>query len=415
MIGVGRWRTFGERVVYFVAIAGVLFSPLVLIRANGWHPWGYSANSALVAPVYIDLTARLGNLADLHLLGDIYANFQFEAFTYPPSAIAFFYPLQWMSYWVAVSLWTCASVLALVGYLYIVITKTFPRKTFLPRIGTASLMALAGMTTMPSIYECLSLGQTGLILGILVAIDYFEFSSLPKGYLTGLATAVKIYPVVFLLVWAIKGDWAATRRGLLTTGCALLLSWMLWPVSFSAYFHRLLLGGAEVRLLNGGLKVFANSSFIAPLLRTPLVSAPIPSWLQILLLLIAMTVGLTLCKRLSTTRPLTTFILLSLTATGCSFVTWDHYLCFLVALPLSFVEWPERWARWVIGAVSTMMVVPFWRMRYVGGHTWTASLERLVGANGTLVATISLFAIGWIVALRRTSATELTSAAVDER
>lgn len=359
-----------------------LMLPAILINPAGWHPWGYSANSALVDPIYIDLTARLGNLMDLHLLGNIYANFQFEAFTYPPGAIFLFYPLQWVSYWMAVGAWTLLSLVSLLSIVMTVLTKTRPGLGFWRVLCMGSWISAGMIALSPAVYECFSLGQTGLLLFAIVTVDYWWVGPRWKGVLTGIATAFKIYPVVVVLWWLTQRNAKAVVRAGLATAAITFASFLVWPTSFRSYVATILIGGTEISHLDGGLKVRANSSIISPLLKPPLTNTPVPDWLQILVIVLGIAVGLWVANRLKQSRPMTAYFMLSLTTVSCSFVTWDHYLAFMVLLPLANAEHLERWVQWSMIGISLLSLVPYWRFRYVGGHSLSAASERFIGSYG---------------------------------
>ena len=389
LVGVGTGRPPALRwLVALLCTLGLMCLPALMIRANGWDPWGYSSNSALVDPVYIDLTARLGNLMDLHQLGDIYASFQFEAFTYPPPAIFLFFPLQWLSFWGAIGAWTLLSLCSLTVCSWVVVRNSQLRFDALSALSALSawsltcVVSVSGSIFLPAIYQCFSLGQTGLLLLAMVTVDYWIQRNRLRGVLTGLATAFKIYPIIFILWWLIRREFKEALVAVSTCGLAILGSFLCWPKSFHTYISAIVLGGAEISHLDGGLKRFANSSLISPLLKTPLVDHPIPDWLQILILLVGISVGLWVATRIRSERPLTTFLLVCMVSVSCSFVTWDHYLVFMVFLPLTFYENRERWLRVVLGLLTLASVTPFWKMRYVGGHSWTAPTERFLGSEG---------------------------------
>jgi len=390
-----------RKVAEVLVIIAFSLTPLLVIKVAGWHPWGYSANSALVDPVYIDLTSRLGNLANLVSLGDIYRNFQFEAFTYPPGAIFFFFPLMWMNYWLDVTLWTIASLTSLFFVVFLVSRKcTGFRTSTLTQIATSALISLLGLLALPAVYECISLGQTALLLLAMVAVDYFVVPPKFQGYLTGAATAIKLYPVLFLLWWMVRRKWLPTIRGIAVMVILTVGSAIAWPQSSRTYWRHIVFGGGEVAKLDSGLKMFANSSIDSPLLRPPLVSQPIPLILQVVILLFAMSFFLWIALKLSETRPVTTFFVLCLGSAMCSLVAWDHYLVFVVLLPFVVMENKETWAKICLSIFAMSEVIPFWRMRYVGGRGSMAAFERLVGADGTWLISICLVIVFAAVAFK---------------
>lgn len=62
---------------------------------------------------FADQWGRVSNLANLRATGDICVPFSKFAFTYPPGAILFFWPIQWIRLGLLIHTWTLFSLAAL--------------------------------------------------------------------------------------------------------------------------------------------------------------------------------------------------------------------------------------------------------------------------------------------------------------
>jgi alpha-1,2-mannosyltransferase len=285
-------------------------------------------------------------------------------------------------------------------FLFVFIRRLLPRWTEARRILLTSLIAIAGVFMCPAIYECISLGQTGLVLLSLVTVDYFCTPTKVKGALVGVAVAIKIYPVIFVFWWLYKRNYRAAIVSTTAATAVTAISACLWPASFQTYLSKLIFSGGEVSKLESGLKMYANSSLLAPLLHGPLVSHPVATWLQVVIIVSGIVTGLWIAGKLVDSHPMTAFSVLCLVSVSCSFATWDHYLGFLVAAPLLAFEvktWGGKVMFCLVGAAS---MIPFWRFRYVGGHARLSQFERFAGASGVWLISVVFFAAATAMALR---------------
>ncbi len=148
-------------------------------------------------------------------------------FTYPPIAAVFFSPLSLAPNLVAVTVLPLISVAAL-G----VVLQLFWSRLTEP--GSRSLWVLAWLTPVALIVEPvrndLTLGQINIILMALVTLDCLtEDPRWPRGVLLGIAAAVKLTPLAFLLFFLLRKDYRAAVSALVSfgvvTGVGFLLAW----------------------------------------------------------------------------------------------------------------------------------------------------------------------------------------------
>ena len=127
----------------------------------------------------------------------------------------------------------------------------------------------------PPVLEDLCWGQTGTILLLLVVLDMLAVHGRAKGVLIGLATAFKIYPGVFIIVFLLRRQWRAAMNAVATTSAVTTgLAWILWPKSASYFFMKEFLGGGGLVHLRVGSEASASSSVIDFFRRAPFSITP---------------------------------------------------------------------------------------------------------------------------------------------
>ena len=136
--------------------------------------------------------------------------------------------------------------------------------------GLGCGLALASIMVMPVEIECLLWGQTAMILLLFVVLDTFAVKGKGRGVFVGLATAFKIYPVVFIVVWIWRRQYREAAMAAITASLAGALAWILWPASFSTFVRVLIIGHEEFgRFANGGAASYASSSVTSFFMRAP--------------------------------------------------------------------------------------------------------------------------------------------------
>ena len=347
-------------------------------RPEGWHPWGFATQSNVFP--FTDLTGRLVNIDQLQQFGNIYKYFDYLSFSYPPSAIPFFIPFHYLSLSRTYFLWTLISLLSLSLLAHTMCKAVYGEAATKVMAFSVGFMAV-GILLFPPVYECLDLGQTGIIISALVVYDYHR-SRPSQGFLIGIATALKIYPVLFVIVLAMKKRWRAVIQSLSVIIGLNLVSLILWHESFVYFVNRIVLGGQELHHLLNGPKVRANSSILTPLTIGP--QRPFflnhTIYLSFIVLLGALVVVASNRYLESRAFRISGLLVLGLGTCIASLVSWDHYLIVGLFLPLVLVsEVPLRSWRGVLVVLSTIILfVPWWRVRYgPNSHIWTHTVHTI--------------------------------------
>ncbi|HEV3359373.1 MAG TPA: glycosyltransferase 87 family protein [Pseudonocardiaceae bacterium] len=160
-------------------------------------------------------------------------------FTYPPAAALLFTPVAWLPpqlFWGALA---AASILALGKVLAVSLgsaADNWPR---------AAVVALgAGSLALEPVWRGIGFGQIDALLMALVILDVLVLPASPRrGVLIGLAAAVKLTPLIFVLHLFITGRRADAGRALATFAGLTALSLITLPADSIRYWSTEVLGG----------------------------------------------------------------------------------------------------------------------------------------------------------------------------
>ena len=197
------------------------------------------------AAVYRPFDLRIylwGGQAVTHGLRLYLAQSQGNWFTYPPFAAALFAPLAalpslvmrlgWELASVAAFAWCCQVTLKLAGYR--------PSRTV--RLGVVA----AGLTLEP-VYHTLYLGQVNVFLLALVLGDVWLVArGRPAGIGVGIATAIKLVPGIFILLFLLTRRTRDAITAAVAFGCCTLIGFAVDPSASRLYWTRLFYDTARV-------------------------------------------------------------------------------------------------------------------------------------------------------------------------
>ncbi|MEU5841127.1 glycosyltransferase 87 family protein [Rhodococcus sp. NPDC047139] len=127
-------------------------------------------------------------------------------FTYPPLSAMLFAPLALIPVVLGKIVFTLVSVAALVVTLRVVLGRIRPDLDG-PTSWLVTTITVGGSLLFEPVRETVSFGQINLVLMALVALDVLvKNPKWPRGLLIGLAAAVKLTPIAFLLLFLIRRD-----------------------------------------------------------------------------------------------------------------------------------------------------------------------------------------------------------------
>lgn len=255
-------------------------------------------------------------------------------FTYPPLAAALMTPLSWVAdeHHLYV-MWGVMNVL-LVGAVVAIGMGALRR----PRRGLVAEILLGwGLALQLSpVRALLNLGQVGAILMLLVLVDFrVDFKCWPRGILIGLASAIKLTPLAFVLLFILRRDWMSVVRCVGMFAILVGIGFVLSPSDSWKYWTGL--GG-----LSRSVAVFdlvPNLSLAGVVQKVGLsATASIVVWfLLVAATLVACSIAVMRQNRGAVMEQLAPMALLQLLVSP---VSWDHHWVWVV--PILVVCWGNR-------------------------------------------------------------------------
>jgi alpha-1,2-mannosyltransferase len=266
-------------------------------------------------------------------------------FTYPPFAALIVEPLSRMPLGVAQTLWTVATLAAVVALAPVALRPVVDR-IGLPLTVTALLLS-------SPVRSHLRFGQVGVFLVLLVALDLLH-NRRWKGWGLGLAIAIKLTPAVFLPWLAVSRKWKRLGGTLAwLVGATVVGLVLLWP-SASDYMFR----ASRDTTRFGANDIPGNQSVRGMLLR---LFGPDGAhnaerlWLLAAVLLVAFgTYQAWRCERAG--NRLAAVGVLAALSVAVSPISWVHHLVWLT-LPIAALAAAGRWR--LVAGWFVVLVVSF--------------------------------------------------------
>lgn len=356
-------------VVWLVLGAPPGFIDLMVYRAGG-HAW--ASGIPLYGPEFPPLVEALP-----------------LPFTYPPIAAVLFAALAAVPFPVAAVLLAAASLacLAFVGWL----TARRLEPDRWRAIQLASVAVVLGTLTEP-VRETLTFGQVNLLLMGLVAADcLLPRTYWPRGMLIGLAAAIKLTPLVFVLFFLAHRQ----LRPVLVAGAAFAVATAVGFLAAPAASVTYWFGGVLTDPARIGSPGFPSNQSLAGLLHRVGVAAP---W-HTALWLVAALAGLAACclavRRLRS-RGCDVAALLAVAAAGllASPVSWSHHFVWVVPALIWCAHRALLSSRWwpvVVALAAVVAVGPHWLVANRQDHLpdWGIG-EQLIGNAYVWAATLAL-------------------------
>ena len=301
-------------------------------------------------------------------------------FTYPPFAALLFVPLAPWPDRVTDGLWTALSVAALALVVHLV-----RRELGRPSPGWLVALLTAGALALEPVWQNLTFGQVNLVLMAVILVDLLRPERRWSGVLLGLAAAVKLTPLVFVVLLLLVGRRAAAGRAVGAFVAALLLGFVLRPGSSTAYWTDGLLEADRV----GPPALAHNQSVYGALTR--LGDGPPPDLLW-LLLAGPLAVGVLLLGAAWWRRGdrVLGSCLAAVAMLLASPVAWSHH--WVWAVPVALLLW-ERSRVWAVAWTAVFVARPVVWPPYGRGREldWTPA-EHLAG-HSYLIAALAF--AGW--------------------
>jgi alpha-1,2-mannosyltransferase len=283
---------------------------------------------------------------DVRNRADFYKNINKEGFYYPPSIIPFVFPISFLPQQTAEDIWVLLSYGSLVVSVFLVIktvSKTFPWVEFMIIYGLS-------MLSFPVKFS-LVLGQINLfvLLGICLCWYFYKRRKLAiAGVMLGLAGAIKITPLLFVLFFLRKREYKLVAISWATFIFLTLLAVPLYGAGWITGYYL----GILPHFPTVGNASYYNQSLTGFLARSG-VSNQIAGLVNyaVLIFLLVMSFFITKKDKASPEIDLVSFgMFISATIIG-SGLAWQHHLVWLIIPFISFWVFLSRQKhknRWLI-------------------------------------------------------------------
>jgi alpha-1,2-mannosyltransferase len=315
-------------------------------------------------------------------------------FTYPPFALAFLSPSTVASFAMTQWLLWIVDVVVTTGAIAIVLSD---RGVALrgPVWCGALVWAVVAMMIVEPARSGIDYGQIECLLMGLIVVDALVIPSPFRGIVIGVAAAVKLTPLIFLLLFFVRRDWWSAVRALLSFAVLTGLAWLLWPhLSHTFWFH-----DANSPGRTGPIDYPSNQSWYAILHRHPFpAGGSAPAWV-VLSLLTALAGTFIAWRCVHSERQSLALIAIALVGLMVSPISWSHHWIWVVLIPPALVV-PRRHdtARVVRimlwGIVAIAVAAPYW---WVSSGAGADALEAILPlwTFATLLVWCGAEYLGW--------------------
>jgi Glycosyltransferase family 87 len=370
-------------------LAATLLMAWLTVRGGSWRPWLFSAH---YQSGFTDLYYRIIEVTKVRKGGNIYIPFGKEAFTYPPAAISLFFPLTLVSLNVAYFAWTWLSILCMAGTYFVVLQRV--RKQDRTANAVIAIWAtIATVALFAPMSECLDWGQTSTVLLLLVTLDVLMIRGRYQGLLVGVATAIKLYPGLFIAFWLFRRSWRTAGVAVATFLSVTAISWALWPHDANTFFLQILPKGSETGHFGAGFTIFNSASVSSFYLRLPFLPKSAVDVLVALTSLLILVGGMAAAVRLDRSGlKISALVTLLAMSVVISPVTWDHYFTFA---PLLLFVVHEVGRKSILGRSSLVAFVIFTTPWFIFRHSLGKSVYALPAENALFVATMLVIGAAW--------------------
>ncbi|WP_327088393.1 glycosyltransferase 87 family protein [Nonomuraea sp. NBC_01738] len=278
---------------------------------------------------------------------------QLLPFTYPPISVLLAVPLAMMSWDAAQWVWTAGVFVALGVTVWFAFRRTLEGKKYAPWLFAALMVAC---TYLMPIRDQVRFGQVDILLVALCLADCMAKRPWwPRGFLIGLATAVKLTPGVFLIYLLVTKQWKTFWMASFAAALLTLLPFAVIPQDAADFWFSALLDperlGSNAATTNQSLRGMLIRLYLPDALTTVL-------WLA-LVALVAWYGFRGAYRAYQAKDTLTAVALVGLMAVLLSPVAWIHHLAWIVVVLGALAgAGRDRVRLWVAGGVWLYYVLP---------------------------------------------------------
>jgi alpha-1,2-mannosyltransferase len=316
-------------------------------------------------------------------------------FTYTPFALLVLLPLAFGSLGLVETLWWLLSVVCFVGAVYLVLTASF---TLPARRALAVAALLCGLATLAlePVRSNMDYAQINLVLMVMIVADLTRVRAPWRGVLIGLASAIKLTPLVFFFAFVVSKDWRSVARGVGVFVGVTAISWAVLPHDSALYwFHQVTDAGRT-----GQLGDVSNQSWNGLLHRPPFNGGHLGTALWLGLALATLVGGVLLTRwLLEAARTAEAVVVLALTELLVSPVSWTHHWSWLTLAPIAAAT------LWAVHRVVAVMVLVLVGLAVVAPYWWIQHGPLSYLAGNALVLAGAAVLVVWLAAEARSRRT----------
>jgi alpha-1,2-mannosyltransferase len=340
-------------------------------RATSW-PYVIAAVAAISAIVYLSVWERRHGL-DLKVYRDAVNSWRSGkspylatftrsrlAFTYPPFALLVLSPLTWASFPITQWLLWTASIAAATGSVVLVLRDRGVKIT--QRLWCkAFTWSCVSVIALEPVRSGVDYGQIELILMFIVVADLLMMPSPYRGVIIGIAAAVKLTPLVFIIVLIVSRDVKSVIRAVVSFLVWTALSWLLWPGSSRVYWFYDISHPARV----GTIAYGGNQSWYAILHRPPFpASGSTLAWVLLSLLTLAVSTFVA-WRCVSAGQKAFAIVSVALAGLLISPISWTHHWTWVLLIPPIIVrrrspDVPQPVQMLLWGLIVLTIATPYW-------------------------------------------------------
>ena len=337
-----------------------------------WMPAALSATAALGLSLYLALRnyqvdIDVYRMGGQHVLSPDLYSVEFGnshlLFTYPPfAALVFALCGLHLGLWALQVMWGITNIVALGALIYLSIRIVVPALEHKKALRQALLLPLPVLALNP-VFTAVGLGQIDLVLCLLVLWDLASerrigSRTMPLGVATGLAAAIKLTPLIFVVYLIITRRARGALNAVITFVACEAIAFIVTPSASWSYWTKYVLDSKRA----GALLYSSDQNLSSALQR--LHHGPV-SALVVMPLLAAIGVGGLALAAWAHRRSSTVLGVLVCAATGLiiSPITWVHHMVWVVPLIVWLAAGADRPKRGPLLAGLTAMLfvaAPIW-------------------------------------------------------
>lgn len=357
----------------------------IALAAIGYLVWIANARMMIDLGIY-----RLGGQAILHG-ANLYALTGADrlAFTYPPVAAILAVPLALVPFAADKLTWTVMVYLPLLVAVRAGFRPLLARLSSSARLVALPLLLVGCAYLQPAMQE-IGFGQIDLFLVGLCLLDCLVAApKWPRGLLIGLAAAIKLEPMVFIVYLLITRRWRAAGVAALSFAAFSGLAWLLNPRDSMNYWTSAIFNPGRL----GGNASTANQALRGMVLRLHLAAGTQAIWLALALIVgVAGLLAARACWRHG--QEIAGIAITGLLSALLSPVAWIHHLCWVI-VAIGVIAGDGRRPRRVFAAVLAglfyLTLTPVW----AGRSAQLPSIIRAVLQDSFGLAALALIPLIW--------------------